>query len=155
MPVGCAVRPSRTAIIPTMHTAPTDDLSRGLVIYRASRLEALLDPLLTLLESVPPAHVLAPQTVIAAHPGMRHWLAGALARKRGPGGIVANLRISLPSSWLDELALAVLDSAAVALAPFRRDRLRWRIHELLPGIDDPQVRAYLAGGDAARRRYQD
>src|SRR5512139_3014066 len=98
MRFGCAGRPPRTAIIPTMHTAPKDEFGHGLVIYRASRLEALLDPLLKLLDSAPPAQVLAPQTVIAAHPGMRHWLAGALARKRGPGGIVANLRISLPSS---------------------------------------------------------
>ncbi|MFK2902841.1 exodeoxyribonuclease V subunit gamma [Dyella ginsengisoli] len=137
-----------------MHTAPKDEFGHGLVIYRASRLEALLDPLLKLLDSAPPAHVLAPQTVIAAHPGMRHWLAGALARKRGAGGIVANLRISLPSSWLDELALVVLGSGAVALTPYRRDRLRWRIHEHLPAIDDARVRGYLAGGDAARRRYQ-
>jgi exodeoxyribonuclease V gamma subunit len=137
-----------------MASFPADDLSRGLSVIRASRLEALLDPLVALLDAAPPANVLAPQTVIAAHPGMRHWLAGALARRRGPGGIVANLRITLPSSWLDELALAVLGSTAVALTPYRRDRLRWRIHELLPGIDDPQVRAYLAGGDAARRRYQ-
>lgn len=137
-----------------MHTTPKDDLSHGLVVYRASRLEALLDPLLTLLDSAPPAQVLAPQTVIAAHPGMRHWLAGALARRRGPGGIVANLRISLPSTWLDELALSELGSGAVALTPYRRDRLRWRIHEHLPVVDDAQVHAYLAGGDAARRRYQ-
>ena len=47
-----------------MRPAPTDDFHRGLVIYRASRLEALLDPLLQLLDSAPPAHVLAPQTVI-------------------------------------------------------------------------------------------
>lgn len=137
-----------------MHTAPKDEFGHGLVIYRASRLEALLDPLLKLLDSAPPAQVLAPQTVIAAHPGMRHWLAGALARKRGPGSIVANLRISLPSSWLDELALTVLGSGAVALTPYRRDRLRWRIHEHLPAIEDPRVRGYLAGGDVARRRYQ-
>ncbi|OZB61704.1 MAG: exodeoxyribonuclease V subunit gamma [Lysobacterales bacterium 14-68-21] len=137
-----------------MRPAPTDEFHRGLVIYRASRLEALLDPLLKLLDSAPPAHVLAPQTVIAAHPGMRHWLAGALAHKRGTGGIVANLRISLPSSWLDELALTVLGSGAVALTPYRRDRLRWRIHEHLPDIDDARVQGYLAGGDAARRRYQ-
>ncbi|HEX5304487.1 MAG TPA: exodeoxyribonuclease V subunit gamma, partial [Dyella sp.] len=130
------------------------DATRGLTVIRASRLEALLDPLVHLLDAVPPANVLAPQTVIAAHPGMRHWLAGALARKRGPGGIVANLRITLPSSWLDELALAVLGSGAVALTPYRRDRLRWRIHEHLPAIDDARVRGYLAGGDAARRRYQ-
>jgi exodeoxyribonuclease V gamma subunit len=131
-----------------------DDLTRGLSVIRASRLEALLDPLVALLDAAPPASVLAPQTVIAAHPGMRHWLAGALARKRGSGGIVANLRITLPSSWLDELALAVLGSTAVALTPYRRDRLRWRIHTLLPDIDAPQVRAYLDHGDAARRRYQ-
>ncbi|MCX7512817.1 exodeoxyribonuclease V subunit gamma [Frateuria sp. STR12] len=137
-----------------MSQATLNDLSSGLTVIRASRLEALLEPLVSLLDAAPPANVLAPQTVIAAHPGMRHWLAGALARKRGPGGIVANLRITLPSSWLDELALSVLGSAAVALAPYRRDRLRWRIHELLPAIDDAQVRAYLAGGDAARRRYQ-
>ncbi len=137
-----------------MHTAPKDEFGHGLVIYRASRLEALLDPLRRLLDSAPPAHVLAPQTVIAAHPGMRHWLAGALAHKRGTGGIVANLRISLPSSWLDDLALGVLGSGAVALTPYRRDRLRWRIHEQLPAIDDACVRGYLVGGDAARRRYQ-
>lgn len=126
----------------------------GLVVYRASRLEALLEPLQQLLESVQPAHVLAPQTVIAAHPGMRHWLAGALAKARGPGGIVANLRISLPSTWLDELAGAELGASAVALTPYRRDRLRWRIHELLPTLDDAQVRGYLTGSDAARRRFQ-
>lgn len=140
--------------MPGMAAFPSDDLTRGLSVIRASRLEALLDPLVALLDAAPPVNVLAPQTVIASHPGMRHWLAGALARKRGRGGIVANLRITLPSSWLDELALAVLGSTAVALAPYRRDTLRWRIHELLPGIDDPQVRAYLASGDAARRRYQ-
>lgn len=137
-----------------MLNALTDDLTAGLVIYRASRLEALLEPLTQLLDAVPPTNVLAPQAVIAAHPGMRHWLAGALARQRGPRGIVANLEISLPSSWLDQLALTQLGENAVALTPYRRDRLRWRIHELLPTIDDAQVRAYLAGGDAARRRYQ-
>ena len=131
-----------------------DELTRGLAVIRASRLEALLDPLLSLLDAAPPASVLAPQTVIAAHPGMRHWLAGALARKRGPGGIVANLRITLPSTWLDELAQQALGEGAVALTPYRRDRLRWRIHEALPGIDDARVRGYLDGADPARRRYQ-
>lgn len=131
-----------------------EDPATGIVVYRASRLEALLEPLQQLLERFAPAHVLSPQTVIAAHPGMRHWLAGALAKARGPGGIVANLRISLPSSWLDELAEAELGASAVALTPYRRDRLRWRIHEHLPNLDDAQVRGYLTGSDSARRRYQ-
>lgn len=130
-----------------------DSIENGIVVYRASRLEALLDPLQQLLDLVPPAHVLAPQTVIAAHPGMRHWLSAALAHRRGPGGIVANLRITLPSAWLDELATAQLGEQ-LSLLPYRRDRLRWRIHEALPSIDDAQVRGYLGGADPARRRYQ-
>ena len=131
-----------------------DALTCGLTVIRASRLEALLDPLLSLLDAAPPENVLAPQTVIAAHPGMRQWLSGALARARGPGGIVANLDIRLPSAWLDDLARAVLGESAVALAPYRRERLRWHIYELLDGIDDAQLHGYLAGGDQARRRYQ-
>jgi exodeoxyribonuclease V gamma subunit len=131
-----------------------DSIENGIVVYRASRLEALLDPLQQLLDLVPPAHVLAPQTVIAAHPGMRHWLSAALARRRGPGGIVANLRITLPSAWLDELATAQLGEQQMSLLPYRRDHLRWRIHEALPSVDDAQVRGYLGGADPARRRYQ-
>ncbi|MEI7035576.1 exodeoxyribonuclease V subunit gamma [Fulvimonas yonginensis] len=137
-----------------MAALPLDDLTRGLAVIRASRLEALLDPLVQLLDAAPPASVLAPQTVIAAHPGMRQWLSGALARTRGPGGIVANLDIRLPSAWLDDLARTLLGESAVALAPYRRERLRWRIHAMLEAIDDPQLRGYLAGGDPARRRYQ-
>ncbi|MET0331348.1 MAG: exodeoxyribonuclease V subunit gamma, partial [Dyella sp.] len=130
-----------------------DSIENGIVVYRASRLEALLDPLQQLLDQVPPAHVLAPQTVIAAHPGMRHWLSAALARRRGAGGIVANLRVTLPSAWLDELATDRLGEQ-MSLLPYRRDRLRWRIHEALPTIEDAQVRGYLDGADPARRRYQ-
>jgi exodeoxyribonuclease V gamma subunit len=137
-----------------MAALPLDDLTRGLAVIRASRLEALLDPLVQLLDAVPPANVLAPQTVIAAHPGMRQWLSAALARARGPGGIVANLDIRLPSAWLDDLARMLLGESAVALAPYRRERLRWRVHGMLDAIDDAQLRGYLAGGDPARRRYQ-
>ena len=88
--------------------------SEGITVFRASRLEALLEPLDHLLRTQAPASPLAPQTVVAAHPGMRQWLAGALARRRGPGGIVANLDIVLPSTFLDGLAPAVLGEAAVA-----------------------------------------
>ncbi|MDI3262152.1 MAG: exodeoxyribonuclease V subunit gamma [Fulvimonas sp.] len=137
-----------------MHALFSDDAEGGIHVIRASRLEALLDPLLTLLDEVAPADALAAQTVIAAHPGMRQWLLGALARRRGAGGIVANLDIVLPSDWLDALARTTLGAAAVALAPYRRERLRWRIHALLAETDDPHLRGYLAGDDAARRRYR-
>jgi exodeoxyribonuclease V gamma subunit len=129
---------------------------RGLLVYRASRVEALLDPLLALLRAAPPAHALAPHELIAAHPGMRKWLGRELAIRQGPHGIAANLRIELPSLWLDRLAREVLGEEAVALRPYRRELLRWRIHERLDALGDAELAAYL-GGDAAtrdRRRFQ-
>jgi exodeoxyribonuclease V gamma subunit len=132
-----------------------DDL-RGLIVYRASRLEALLEPLETLLQAAPPQRALAPHSVIAAHPGMQRWLSRALAIKRGPRGIVANLRIELPSAWLDRLALQLLGEEAIALRPYRREILRWRIHESLDAGDDARLRCYLEGESASRaqRRFQ-
>jgi exodeoxyribonuclease V gamma subunit len=141
----------------------------GLLIYRASRLEKLLDPLVQLLAVTQPDNVLAPQTIIAAHPGMRHWLNGALARKYGAGGIAANLDILLPSPWIDRLARQQLGQRAVSLPRYQRQHLRWSIHEVLGGdvavlgISDARVTSYLradgthpSGGvaDQARRRFQ-
>lgn len=128
--------------------------SHGIIVYRASRLEALLAPLDGLLQAAPPAGMLAPQVVVAAHPGMRHWLLGELARHRGRRGVVANLEVVLPSSWLDGLAKAVLGADAVAVAPYRRAHLRWRIHELLGELPEAALQAYLRGDDASRRRFQ-
>lgn len=129
-------------------------MQQGILVYRASRLEALLPPLLSLMDAAPPAQALQPFDVIAAHPGIRQWLARALARQRGPAGIAANLEISLPSAWLDRLAQRLLGESVVSLRPYRREALRWRIHELLPQIGDPAVRRYLQGVDAPRRRFQ-
>jgi len=127
---------------------------QGIVVYRASRLEALLAPLDALLHAWPPAHTLAPHTVVAAHPGMRHWLLGELARFRGPGDVVANVDVVLPSRWLDALAQQVLGVESVAVAPYRRAQLRWRIHALLAELDDLRLSDYLRGADAPRRRFQ-
>ncbi|GAB2503664.1 exodeoxyribonuclease V subunit gamma [Arenimonas alkanexedens] len=123
-------------------------------MFRASRLEALLEPLDHLLRTQAPASPLAPQTVVAAHPGMRQWLAGALARHRGVGDIVANLEIVLPSTFLDGLARQVLGENAVSPRGWRREWLRWRVHELLEAPSDPALQAYLAGPDRALRRFQ-
>lgn len=131
-------------------------MNPGMIIYRASRLEALLDPLLTLMKEFPPEHVLSPHSLIAVHPGMQKWLVRELAIRRGPRGIAANLQIELPSMWLDRLAQRVLGEEAVALRPYRREVLRWRIHECLPTVRDERVTAYLEGdeGSRARRRFQ-
>ena len=128
--------------------------SEGLTVFRASRLEALLEPLDHLLRTQAPDSPLAPQTVVAAHPGMRQWLAGALAKQRGPAGIVANLDIVLPSTFLDALARDVLGQAAVSPRGWRREALRWHLHALLERPADPALRAALEGPDAALRRFQ-
>lgn len=135
-------------------TDVTPEPRNGITIFRASRLEALLEPLLYLMQQQPPDDVLAPYTVVAAHPGIQQWLVRELARRRGVGSIVANVEIMLPSAWLDDLAVRVLGESAVALGPYRREALRWRIHECLDDIDDVQVKAYLHGSDVARRRFQ-
>ena len=128
--------------------------SEGLTVFRASRLEALLEPLDHLLTTQAPASPLAPQTVVAAHPGMRQWLAGALARERGAGSIVANLEIVLPTTFLDGLARQVLGENAVSPRGWRREWLRWRVHGLLESPADPALQAYLSGPDRALRRFQ-
>ena len=128
----------------------------GLAIYRASRLEALLEPLRALMHAAPPAHALAPHELIVAHPGMLKWLSRSLARADGTHGISANLRIELPSEWLDRLAVRVLGEEAVALRPYRRDVLRWLVLDELGAHEDVRLAAFLAGagGDAALRRFQ-
>jgi len=127
---------------------------QGIVLIRASRLEALLDPLQELLRQFPPAGVLAAQTVIAAHPGMRQWLLRSLARRAGAGGILANVDVTLPSAWLDELAVKVLGETAVAIAPYARETLRWRLFDLVERSTDPALREYLRGAESQRRRFQ-
>ena len=123
-----------------------------LAVFRASRVERLLMPMQSLLQMQGPAHPLAPVQVVGGHAGLRPWLLAQLAREAGCEGITANIEVLLPSTWLERLAQDVLGESAVALAPYRREVLRWRIHALLPQLPLPDVQAYLAGSDAARRR---
>ncbi|MGY0504546.1 exodeoxyribonuclease V subunit gamma [Luteimonas sp. e5] len=156
---------SPLAASPPLPSVDAAHESTGLVLYRASRLEALVDPFRELLAATWPADPLARQTVIAAHPGIRHWLNGALARRMGEGGIVANLDVVLPSTWLDRLARERLQEQAVALPHWQRVHLRWNLHQWLaepgvvPGLDDPRIARFLHpdGADEAeraRRRFQ-
>jgi exodeoxyribonuclease V gamma subunit len=136
-----------------MHSMPISSVQQ-LAVFRASRVERLLAPMQILLKSQGPAHPLAPVQVVVGHAGLRPWLLGQLARDAGREGIVANIEVMLPSTWLERLAQDVLGESAVALAPYRRDILRWRIHALLPQVPLDDVQAYMEGDDAARRRFQ-
>ncbi|RMH87622.1 exodeoxyribonuclease V subunit gamma [Lysobacter pythonis] len=146
---------------PIVEPAPGEG---GLVIYRASRLEALLDPFRRLLDATWPDDPLQAQTVIAAHPGMKQWLTGALAKRMGRQGVIANLEVMLPSAWIDRLAQSRLGAHAVALPRWQRQHLRWNLYQWLgdtaavPGLDDPRIARFLDAGlddaERSRRRYQ-
>lgn len=127
-----------------------------LEIYRSSRIEKLADLLAEHLRQQAPASVLAPQTLVVGHLGMKRWLMQRLAEWQPGRGrrIAANLDMLLPSEWLDGLAQQVLGRQSIAIAPYRRQALRWRIHALLPRIDHPELAHYLQGEDAPRRHFQ-
>ncbi|MHB1617756.1 MAG: exodeoxyribonuclease V subunit gamma, partial [Metallibacterium sp.] len=115
----------------------------GLYVYRASRLEALADQLAQQLAAQPPASVLTPQAVVVAHLGMKRWLLGTLAQRRGSDGspgIAANLHLLLPGEWWLRLGDALLGSDGSPA--WQREVLRWRILDLLDARSD----------DAALRR---
>lgn len=128
----------------------TIDPDHGLWLFRASRLDALLDPLEALLAHLPPASLLAAQTVLVGHPGLRHWLRQALSEKRGPRGIVANLEFALPGPWLDGLATTLLSLPKHAARAWQREVLRWRLLTTLDGLDDARVQAMLEGDDGTQ-----
>ena len=149
----------------TSESSNTDDmtLGAGFTLLRASRLAALVEPLRSALQSTKPEHPLTPQTVVVAHPGMKQWLIGALAGSAGPGHVVANLDLQLPSSWLDALSMSLLGDRAVALPQYRRAHLRWTLHAMLGeasvhGVTDPRLSAFLEDAvgedERARRRFQ-
>ncbi len=125
-------------------------------IYRSSRIESLADMLAARLHRQRPRSALAGQTVLVGHLGMKRWLTLWLAERRLASlpRVAANLDMLLPSEWLDMLARSVLGSAAIAILPYRRPALRWRIYELLAELDDGEVAAYLGGADSGRRRFQ-
>ncbi len=125
-------------------------------IYRSSRIETLATLLAAEMRRSPPASVLSPQQVIVGHLGMKRWLIQHLAQQplAGLPRVAANFDMLLPSEWLERLAQKVLGTEAIAIAPYRRTALRWRIFELLPTLTDPQVSRYLQGDEAPRRRFQ-
>lgn len=137
----------------------------GMVVLRASRLEAMVPELLRLMAALPPDGVLEPHRVIAAHPGMRQWLLGALAHAAGPRGIVANVDVELASGWIDSEAKRLLGRQAIQLPKYQPAHLRWRILEILEEpararMSDARLARYLApvaadqAAELAVRKFQ-
>ncbi len=126
-------------------------------IFRSSRIEHLATLLWSQLQATQPQNVLAPQTIVLGHLGMKRWLVGELTAKptlAGAPGIAANLEVLLPGQWLEQLAQAVLHGSKDEALPYRRGALRWRIYRDLPLLEAAAVRHYLDGDGAERRRFQ-
>ena len=124
-----------------------------LTVHRDSRTEVLADKLARTLEQTRPQNPLAPQTIVVAHLGLRRWLLGEFARG-DRRGIAANFDMILPWRWLECTARALLGDAALIDGAWRADSLRWHILAALPALDSAPLRAYLAGDDGERRRFQ-
>ncbi len=76
-----------------------------------------------------PGDPFAPERIVVPHPTIGRWLSLELARELG---IAANVRFEQPA----EFAWSVMRSVVPDLAreqPYKPARLRWRIHDLLPG----------------------
>ena len=123
----------------------------GFFVHRDSRTEALAGALFDALDAERPAHVLAEQTIVVAHPGLGRWLLGEFAR-RGSRGIAANFDLIQPWQWLERAAASVLDGASDPA--FKKENLRWHIHALLPALDDARVQGLIDADDGERRRFQ-
>ena len=78
-----------------------------------------------------PGDPFAPERIVVPHPTMGRWLSLELARELG---IAANVRFEQPA----EFAWSIMRGVVPDLAreqPYLPARLRWRIHDLLPGLD--------------------
>ena len=126
-------------------------------IFRSSRIERLATLLWSQLQATQPQNVLAPQTLVIGHLGMKRWLVEQLASKPTPAGepgIAANLTMQLPGEWLEALSARVFAAPLESARPYRRESLRWRIYRDLPLLQATEVQRYLRGSAAERRRYQ-
>jgi len=128
-----------------------------LEVFRSSRLERLADLLLVKLAATAPQSVLAPQRIVVGHLGMKRWLLRQLAERSlvdGRPGVAANLQLQLPGEWLDELAQGRLGTQQLAIDPYQRASLRWRIFQLLPTLGEAQIEHYLEDEQGPQRQFQ-
>ena len=100
----------------------------GVRLHHSNRLEVLAAELARLVRT-DPGDPFAPERIVVPHPTIGRWLSLALARELG---IAANVRYEQPA----EFAWSVMRGVVPELSrdqPYEPARLRWRIHDLLPG----------------------
>ena len=115
----------------------------GLRLHLSNRLEALASELVRLVRA-DPGDPVAPERIVVPHPAIGRWLSLELARGLG---IAANLRFEQPA----EFAWSIMRGVVPRLSreqPYRPERLRWRIHDLLPGPAEEREEAHARGRPA-------
>ncbi|MDE0455881.1 MAG: exodeoxyribonuclease V subunit gamma [Chromatiales bacterium] len=102
----------------------------GVRLHHSNRLEVLAAGLARLMRAEP-GDPFASERIVVPHPTMGRWLSLELAHELG---IAANVRFEQPA----EFAWSIMRGVVPDLAreqPYLPARLRWRIHDLLPGLD--------------------
>ena len=97
-------------------------------LHHSNRLEVLAAGLAHLMRT-DPGDPFAPERIVVPHPTIGRWLSLELARELG---IAANVRYEQPA----EFAWSIMRGVVPELSreqPYAPARLRWRIHDLLPG----------------------
>ncbi|NVK23324.1 MAG: exodeoxyribonuclease V subunit gamma [Gammaproteobacteria bacterium] len=97
-------------------------------VFQSNRLEALVTILAEQVKLPANNNVFSSDTIMVQSPGMSQWLKQQLAEHNG---IVANLDFPLPSSFIWRLYQELLEGVP-AQSPFNKDRMTWKIYQLLP-----------------------
>ena len=100
----------------------------GVRLHHSNRLEVLAADLAHLMRT-DPGDPFAPERIVVPHPTIARWLSLEIAREIG---IAANVRYEQPA----EFAWSIMRGVVPELSreqPYEPARLRWRIHDLLPG----------------------
>ena len=115
-------------------------------LHHSNRLEVLAAGLAHLMRT-DPGDPFAPERIVVPHPTIGRWLSLELARELG---IAANVRYEQPA----EFAWSIMRGVVPELSreqPYAPARLRWRIHDLLPGppAESGGLERQAAGGEPA------
>ena len=102
----------------------------GVRLHHSNRLEVLAAELARLMRA-DPGDPFAPEWIVVPHPTMGRWLSLELARELG---IAANVRFEQPAGFAWSIMRGVVPGLSRE-QPYLPARLRWRIHDLLAGLD--------------------
>jgi len=100
--------------------------------------------------NAPARSPLAPETVLVPNRGTARWLQAELAESEGSA---ANLELPVTGLFVWQVLRDTVGGDQDS-SDYERERLAWHLYALLPDIDVPEVRRYLAAEPRERHRYQ-